>query len=217
MAKADRTGNRKRRESFKKRNPDLGYYSIITDTKETEKNYVYGLRDTLPRELRGRLVIKVIETKTNELVKKSLEQAMLEIPYSETWIVFDRDQVVHFDEIISDAEQNGTHVAWSNPCIEIWFDAYFGKMHGYQDSVACCEGFAKTFKMKTGQKYKKSDEQIYNKLNQYGDECTAIQNAEKKLQEHYQNGRNDPSEMCPCTTVHRLILEIKQKAKQPSS
>lgn len=65
------------------------------------------------------------------------------------------------------------HAGWSNPCIEIWFDAYFGKMHNYQDSVACCQGFAETFEIKTGQKYKKADTQIYTILNQWGNEVEA--------------------------------------------
>ncbi|WP_195984995.1 RloB family protein [Clostridium sp. D33t1_170424_F3] len=214
MAKTDRTGNRKRRESFTKRKPDMGYYSIITDTEETEKNYIYGFRDSFPEAVQKRLVIKVLETKTNELIKQSLDQALLEIPYSRVWIVFDRDRVVGFDDIIAEAERNGISVAWSNPCIEIWFDAYFGKMPAYQDSVACCKGFANTFETKTGQKYKKSDRQIYNKLKRYGDEDTAIRIAEEKLQGYKRDGVEKPSEMCPCTTVQKLILEIRQKIAQ---
>ena len=50
MARADRNGNRKSRDSFKKRVPDLGYYFVVTDTNETEGNYMYGLRDSLPKE-----------------------------------------------------------------------------------------------------------------------------------------------------------------------
>ena len=56
MAKADRTGKRKRRESATRRVPDLGYYIVVTDAKETERNYLYGLRDSLPKELQGRTV-----------------------------------------------------------------------------------------------------------------------------------------------------------------
>ena len=57
MARSDRTGKRSPRESSQKRIPDLGYYIIVTDTKETEKNYMEGLRDSLPDELQGRIVI----------------------------------------------------------------------------------------------------------------------------------------------------------------
>lgn len=35
------------------------------------------------------------------------------------WIVFDRDQVQGFDEIIAKAEREGIQVGWSNPCFEI--------------------------------------------------------------------------------------------------
>ena len=80
----------------------------------------------------------------------------MEPQYGEPWIVFDRDRVIHFDQIIENAKQEGVNVGWSNPCIEIWFDAYFGRMHGYQDSVTCCREFANTFEKKTGQEYKKS-------------------------------------------------------------
>lgn len=48
MAKADRNGKRKRRESAKQRVPDLGYYIVVTDTNATEEKYLYGLRDSLP-------------------------------------------------------------------------------------------------------------------------------------------------------------------------
>ena len=64
MARSNRDGQRKRRDSFPKRVPDLGYYIILTDADETEKNYLNGLQRSLPKELQGRLVIRVIKTKT---------------------------------------------------------------------------------------------------------------------------------------------------------
>ena len=52
MARNERNGNRKTREQIAKRRiPELGYYFIVTDTKETEQNYMYGLRDSIPKEL----------------------------------------------------------------------------------------------------------------------------------------------------------------------
>ena len=48
----DRNGKRKTREQLSKRRvPELGYYFIVTDTKETEQNYLLGLRDSIPKEL----------------------------------------------------------------------------------------------------------------------------------------------------------------------
>lgn len=213
MAKADRNGKRKSRETFRTRAPDLGYYFIVTDTMETEANYMYGLRDSLPEELQGRIVIKVSKTKTQELVKTCKEQAALEPQYGQPWIVFDRDRVVNFDEIIEQAKREGVNVGWSNPCIEIWFDAYFGRMHSYSDSVVCCRKFGEIFEHKTSQEYHKDNPQIYTVLNRFGDESKAIQIAENRLQGYLKDGIDKPSEMCPSTTVHKLVDEIQQKVK----
>ena len=212
MPPANRSGNRKTREQvLKRRTPSLGYYIIVTDTKETEQNYLLGLRDSIPNELQGRLVIKVVKTKTRDLVEEALEIASVHPQYGEVWIVFDRDQVQDFDSIISQALDCGIHVGWTNPCIEEWFHAYFGSMPTNQDSVACCENFARAFRRIVKQKYEKSDDKIYEKLNRYGDEAKAIQIAEQKLREHEENGADKPSQKCPGTTVHRLVDEIKSK------
>lgn len=211
MAREDRNGQRKRRESATRRVPDLGYYIVVTDAKATEENYLYGLRDSLPRELQGRIVIKVSRAKTDELVNSCKSQASLEPQYGEPWIVFDRDRVTRFDEIIQRARKEGIRVGWSNPCIEIWFDAYFGQMHGYQESKQCWNRFAETYERITGLEYDKSDEQIYGILNRYGDEENAINLAEKRLRAHIESGVNKPSEMVPATTLHHLVDEIRKK------
>ena len=169
MARTDRNGKRKGREKFRTRIPDLGYYLIVTDTKETEKNYLTGLRDSLPERLQNRLVIKVSKAKrTDTLVETCKEQVSL---------------------------------------------AYFGKMHNYQDSVTCCQEFAKTFERKTGQKYDKAEDQIYALLNQWGNEEKAIEIAERRLKQHYRDGIHNPSEMCPCTTLYKLVEEIHKKVE----
>lgn len=207
----ERNGKRKRREQSRKRVPKLGYYFIATDTKGTEGNYINGLKDSLPESLRGRIIIKVIKTKTNKMIEKCLEAAAMEPQYGEPWIVFDRDEVEDFDDIIYRAEREGVNVGWSNPCIEIWFHAYFGNMHSYTDAASCCRDFADIFSRKTGKEYKKSDPQIFELLNRYGDEDKAIQIAEQRLNGHVRAGETKPSAMNPGTTLHRLIGEIRRK------
>lgn len=137
MAKGDRTGNRKTREQRRTiKVPELGYYLIVTDTEGTERCFFAGLHQSLPEEVRNKLVIKVVETKTRSMIDKCLELTAYEAQYRIPWIVFDRDQVIGFDEIISEAEKKGIQVGWSNPCFEIWMYAYFGacrqfKIHGH--------------------------------------------------------------------------------------
>ena len=212
MPRVERNGNRKTRDQAAgRRVPELGYYFIVTDTKETEQNYMLGLRDSIPKELQGKLVIKVVKTDTKNLVDEALNLASINPQFGEIWIVFDRDQVKDFDKIICQAHNRGISVGWTNPCIETWFNAYLGEMPNYQDSVSCCSGFSTAYKKATGHKYLKSDSQIYEKLNRFGNEQNAIALAMKKYAEHRANCKDKPSEMCPCTTIHRLVGEIKSK------
>lgn len=171
MAKKDRTGNRKSREQRKQfKVPELGYYLIVTDTEATERCYFTGLHQALPEDVRNKLVIKVVETKTRTMIDKCLELTAYDAQYRIPWIVFDRDQVQGFDEIIAEAVSKGIQVGWSNPCFEIWMYAYFGAMPAIQDSWTCYSDFGRVYETKTGQKYSKADEQMYGKLCKVGDE-----------------------------------------------
>lgn len=184
MGKEDRRGKRISRNSHRRvRIPKLGYYFIVTDTKETEKNYLLGLKDSLPESIRRNIVIRVIETSTGKLVERCASAVSLLPQYSDPWIVFDRDQIKNFDAIIQEAVNRGISVGWSNPCIEIWFAAYFGKMPNIDTSVKCCEYFSRTFERVTGKEYKKSDSHIYDLLFSKGNEEKAFQIAEQKRAE----------------------------------
>ncbi|MCH5250686.1 MAG: RloB domain-containing protein [Lachnospiraceae bacterium] len=212
MAQKDRTGNRKIREQRRPfKVPELGYYLIVTDTEATERCYFEGLHQALPEEVRNRLVIKVVETKTRNMIDKCLELTAYDAQYRIPWIVFDRDQVQKFDDIIAEAASKGIQVAWSNPCFEIWMYAYFGSMPAIQDSGTCCTEFGRVYEAKTGQKYSKADEQMYGKIYRVGDEAKAISIARQKLEQCIREGKAKPSEMCPCTTVHELVGEIRGK------
>lgn len=187
-----RAGKRKdRNQRVGTRVPELGYYLIVTDTKETEKNYFDGLRDSIPTELKDRLVIKVEKARTADLVKRALELANKEPQYRIPWIVFDRDQVTDFDNIIQLAEKSGVGAGWSNPCFEIWMYAYFGEMPTIGESYTCCDRFADKFEKVTGQKYLIRDQDIYRKLMQFGDEKKAIQIAERCYRKCVNNGKHD--------------------------
>lgn len=212
MSKADRNGNRKKRASFRTRKPDLGYYYIVTDTEATEENYFNGLRDSLPKEISGRIVIKVSKTNTEQLVATCKKWAETQPQYGEPWIVFDRDKVLEFDKIIEQAKNNGIKVGWSNPCIEIWFSAYFGNMPTTDDSVVCCRNFETQFKRIVGREYKKNDQNIYSHLSKYGDVSTAIKTAKKRESHYLRNRTTNPSMMISCTTLHVLVKEILDKS-----
>ncbi|MGD9568092.1 MAG: RloB family protein [Sedimentibacter sp.] len=212
MRANERRGARKDRNTKRStRTPELGYYLIVTDTKETEKNYLEGLRDSIPGKLKDKLVIKVFETKTVDIVEKCKELRNKDPQYRIPWIIFDKDQVSNFDYIISNAEKNDIYAGWSNPCIEIWFMAYFGSMPTINDSVICCNSFKDKLSHVSEIKYKKSDKDIYRHLNKYGNETIAIEVAEKRHIEYVNNCEITPSKMYSSSTVYILIKEINGK------
>ena len=143
---------------------------------------------------------------------KVAEEQAKQIGFRKTWVVFDKDQNDCFDSLISEIESRGASAGWSNPCFEIWLNAYFGEMPNFETSTACCQGFAKTFKNKAEKEYKKNDEDIYKRLNQFGNEAKAISIAETKLKEASKKA-DLPSKMCPSTTVYRLVREVRNKSK----
>ena len=215
MARKDRTGNRTTREQRAvRRIPEMGYYLVVTDTEATERCYFTGLHKSLPSGIRHKLVIKVVETKTQNMIQKCLELTAYEAQYRIPWIVFDRDEVVDFDKIIKDAKKAGIHVGWSNPCFEIWMHAYFGSMPTIQESWKCCSRFSEIYEKKTGQKYSKADEDMYRRLIENGDEESAMAIAQLKYEQCIKNGYTIPSQMCPCTTVYELVGEIKKKVEK---
>ena len=165
MARKDRNGNRKPREQkMPLKRPALGYYLIVTDTEATERCYFEGLHKALPENIKNKLVIKVVETRTRTMINKCLEMTAYDAQYRMPWIVFDRDQVKDFDEIIKEAKIHGIDVGWSNPCFEIWLYAYYGFMPAIAESWTCCSEFGKLYQRKTGQKYSKADIGLYEKL-----------------------------------------------------
>lgn len=208
MAKKDRNGQRKKRN---RRPPEMGYYLVVTDTKETESNYFKGLRDSLPDEIKDRLVIKIVKTETKNLIDECIDLKRELRQYCIPWIVFDRDRVPDFDKILKRADKLEIHVGWSNPCFETWMFGYFGNVPQIYDSKQCCKQFGDIYKKKTGQEYSKADKNLYSKLNQFGDEEKAIRRAKKKYKQCQNDGKTKPSEMWPCTTVSKLVEEIDCK------
>ena len=99
MSANGRNGNRKARDNARiYRTPELGYYFIVTDTEKTEEYYMNGLRDSMPLDLRGKLVIKVSKASTKNLVEEAKSLMALHPQYGEPWIVFDRDKVKQFSK-----------------------------------------------------------------------------------------------------------------------
>lgn len=211
MGRNEHLTGRKRRSGRPVQKPRLGHYLIVTDAEETEKNYFEGLIRSLDEDTQKDIRLEVVRTKTAELIEKCLSLRRSHPVFCECWIVFDRDEVQNFDEIIRMAEEKELHTAWSNPCIEIWFSAYFHSLKTCESSTRCCSDFGELFRQMTGQRYKKSDKNIYRKLSEYGDEEKAIDRARQREKSFLSDAK--PSQKLSCTKVYELVEEIKGKVQ----
>ena len=193
MARKDRTGSRKTREQrATRRIPEMGYYLVVTDTEATERCYFTGLHQSLPKEIQNKLVIKVVETRTQDMIQKCLEMTAYDAQYRIPWIVFDRDEVQDFDCIIQRAQSVGIQVGWSNPCFEIWMFGYFGSMPAIHESWTCCKRFEDIFQKRTGHPYSKADEDLYRRLIENGNEAEALKIAARKREQCLRDGKLVP-------------------------
>ena len=203
----------KKRNERKKILLKSGAYLIITDTEKTEKNYFEGIKNIIPGNLKNDLQIKIYSNKAlSKIIDFAAEERNKDERFRDIWLVFDRDEVKNFDKLIEEAKENKMNVGWSNPCFKIWLMTYFQLPKNIEESQKCCEIFEKIFKENTGKKYKKSEEKIYNILCENGDENKAIQRAREK----YHQVRKDysqPSKMIGCTTVYKLVEELKRKMR----
>lgn len=190
----------------------LGGYLILTDTAETESNYFQSMKDRIPKELQSDLQIKIYKgRKTEELRQEAQRIADKEPRFREVWLIFDRDFVPDFDQLIHGIESDGHHCGWSNPCFELWLSAYFGEMKPEGVPKQCEESFKKLLVKYTSKKeYKKSDRDLYAVLVKSGDENGAIQLAERRY-ENFRRKMMKPSEMLGCTTVYQLVRELRNK------
>lgn len=222
MTKDRREGIRKNRYARIGKKPELGYYVIVVNTKETENNYFNGLKNSLPCDMQRKLAIVVFKAKTCNMLKVCKERIAYDPQNRKGWIIFDRDQETYFDKLIENAESEKIGAGWSNPCFEIWLYAYYGEMPFMRNEIPekasqeCCGRFGKIFADKNKIEYSKSEAKLYSYLMQTGDERKAISIAHDRLQK-CQRDCNDKkiSEWPSCTNVFKLIAEIREKSKRP--
>lgn len=215
MGKRRRDGERKQRSMAGTRRFKLGYYFIMTDTNRTEYNYLKGLYDALPEEVKRHINIRVVRGRTETLVDECRDAVNMTSQYTDPWVVLDKDENfdADFDAWIDKAERIGIHVGWSNPCIETWFSCYFGSMLDSPKSNRCCSRFGDLYRQRVGEDYVKAEKDIYKKLCDSGDEKRAIERAKNRIRSHIDGGIVKPSQMCPGTALHILVDEIRSKAQ----
>lgn len=206
---ARRRANRKPRSQRPKQRYRMKYYLILTDAEKTEVNYFNGLKESLSPEVREKIVIEVRKSKSPHTLLNDAERAQSkDAQIREVWLVFDRDEVSGFDDILVQAQVKGFNVAWSNPCFEIWLHAYFGEMPISHTSGQCIQKFKNKYDQIIGQEYSKDSGDLYDKLSDKGDEEKALKISKLRLEE-YSFERCRASEMYGATKVFELVEDIR--------
>jgi hypothetical protein len=200
---------RKKSKIQRKLNPRV----LIFCEGETEKLYLIGLKNSLPRTIRSSLKI-IIDCPSRSHPKELLEEAKNKIISNDfegiesyVWLVCDRDDHKHLKYTFEESKKRNFDIAFSNICIEIWFLLHFQENPALFSN--CSE--AKSYLRKFIDGYHETFPRIYEKLKDL--ESTAIKNSEKLYamkQGDLKNGiYNYEWELNPYTTMHKLIKFLR--------
>lgn len=202
--------------------PTRNKFIIITNGKESEKNYFTKLRGF-------RRSVYDIEVEFDNAAPLSLVQrAVREKNSSNTvWIVFDKDEFPK-DAVyraMQIAKQENIGVAFSNIAFEVWLISHFREFSlekNADELLDILDMLLKNHGYKKG--YEKNDEEVFEKQFLPVLE-TAVRNSDVSLQKRiaaYNSNRpNDKNypycDWNSCTTVHKLIKALKLEPKNESN
>lgn len=198
--------------------PKPNSFLIVTEGTKTEPFYFDGLANYINRLHQSssiQLKQPTIETygagkNTESLVNEASRiVARSPIMYEQVWVVFDKDDFEQFDEAITLAEEKDFHVGWSNQSFEYWIYLHFNYSDSALHRSLWCEKLDQIFKERniSDEGYKKNLPNIFDIATQHGSLKYAVGNA-IRVERSYTD-RMLPSEKDPCTTVYKLIQELK--------
>lgn len=181
---------------------------VICEGTATEPNYFKvcktHFRATL-RELKVRGLGKAPSTLVHKAKGIRLqEEAKTGGVFDEVWCVFDRDDFgANFDQAIRDAGNEGFEVAYSNPCVEVWFCLHFRNL---EEPVTRDELF-RWMALHLGRLYDKADAGLFDDLQPHME--IAHQRAAALVGKHSnQPGGLNPGQHNPLTRLHELMRSL---------
>ena len=198
--------------------PKPNSFLIVSEGTKTEPLYFGGLakyindlyksnsiqaeQPTINPFGEGKSTVSLVEA-TSKIVARS------QIMYEQVWVVFDKDDFNDFDDAIKLAENKGFHVGWSNQSFEYWIYLHFNYSDSALHRSIWCEKLDELFKMRriSDEGYEKNLPNIFDIATQHGSLKYAIGNA-IRIERSYDD-RVLASKKDPCTTVYKLILELK--------
>lgn len=200
------------------RTPKPNSFLIVSEGTKTEPLYFGGLANYINELYKsnsiqseqpiidplgeGKSTVSLVEA-TSKIVARS------PIMYEQVWVVFDKDDFNDFDDAIKLAEKNGFHVGWSNQSFEYWIYLHFNYSDSALHRSVWCQKLDEIFKSRriSDEGYEKNLSNIFDIATQRGSLKFAISNAIRIEKSH--DDTTSPSQKDPCTTVYKLIQELK--------
>ncbi|MBW2091006.1 MAG: RloB domain-containing protein [Deltaproteobacteria bacterium] len=179
---------------------------IVCEGEKTEPNYLHGLRK---RRKINRDRIRIFNSKDCDGTdpktivecakrkKRNLKRDE-ELNYDKVWCVFDRDIHTTFDQALNQAQANNINVAFSNPCIELWFLLHFQDQTAHIDRISVERELRKIANLPA---YKKGMQDLYGRL--LSRQSSALKRAANLRQMHKRNYNVETTN--PSTSLDLLI------------
>lgn len=101
--------------------PQRKVVRVLTEGEVTEPGYLdamAGWNVVLDLGDRGLVPLTLVQ-RAREQAKRNVGRRR-DDRFDEIWCVFDRDEHLHIPQAFQEARDSGIHVAFSNPCVELW-------------------------------------------------------------------------------------------------
>lgn len=190
-------------------------FLIVSEGEKTEPLYFGAFEGKSLRNVSITTVCKGIGQSPLHVVETAIrlknEAIELKKPFDSVWAVFDRDD---FDEndwnyAIELGERNQVRCVWSNQAFELWYILHFENrvVFTHRDEH---EGIINSYlgKYISGYEYDKSDPNMLQYMELYGDEIAATRRAKAAMVEFWRAG-TPKSRRNPCTVVYRLVNVLR--------
>lgn len=185
-------------------------FLIVCEGTETEPNYFKAFRAVVrSSDIKADIKVRGLGKDPKTLVHKTKgirehEEARRGGAFDEIWCVFDLDDFGDtFTQAIREAKAAGFEVAFSNPCVELWFLLHFRD----QKEALTRDQLKQMLTAHLKREYSKTDPDLFSLVWQHREK--AFQRATALLNSYAgRPGGFNPAAHNPCTRVHELIKAL---------
>ena len=199
------------RPRISQRRPEKRTLLVVCEGRETERNYLDGLRrdDAVSR----RFAVKVLPGKggsRQQIIQRAVDRKNnSKSEFDEVWCVMDVERLAHpdartdLDLAVQLARVNQIQLCLSNPAFEIWALAHFVRTSRmFNDCDAVIVELNKYWRAEFQIDYDKTDQRIYSRLAQRM--RPAIENA-KAVREVDHRDKADLKDCNSATELYKLV------------